>query len=544
MATAYHLTCRRDPGGRNGAVRLLNFVTRLLSAIVLAVWLAGPLFAQAIDLTVVPANAPRLALVLSNGKYPFSPLANPPNDGATMTRALRKLNFDVVEGSDLDGKKMWRAIEAFSNRVKASGPETVGLVFYAGHGLENDGENYIVPVDADIKSKSEIKRQTLSVKDIAVQLSQAGNQINILVLDACRNNPFRAFRDSSVRGLTAMGAVYGVFIASSTAAGDVALDGVGEKNSPYTRALSEALTAPGHALDDVFNSVRRRVMAATSQQQIPWESSSLVVKFYFIPPPEQVPASQQLLEAARQTRNLELLELVAQKYASSSAAAEAGKLSSEIRREAAAKAATEALRSKDAALKNREAEELKARDADALRAREADALKAKQADVLRAREAEAHKARDAERSIEEMARTVMQRAEETRNPETFDLVASLFPGTKYAPQATSKAATLRAEAAAAIAQPQLEGTELVRAIQSELLRVGCFQEPVSGRFDPATVQGLRAFSSQSDARLYWHRPTMGALRALKKETAETRCGTAQAATRPKCMQVNDEAICE
>lgn len=217
-----------------------------------------------------------------------------------------------------------------------------------------------------------------------------------------------------------------------------------------------------------------------------------------------------LKRAAKQTRNLELLELVAQKYAGSPAAAEAGKLVGELRREALEKAAAEALRSKTAAQKNKEAEEIKARDADALRAREEDALKAKEADALRAREAEAHKARDAERSIEEMARTVMQRAEETRNPETFDLVASLFPATKYAPQATAKAATLRAEAAAAIAQPQLEGTDLVRAIQSELIRVGCSKEPVSGRFDPATVQGLRAFSSQSDARLYWHRPTMGA----------------------------------
>jgi uncharacterized caspase-like protein len=416
-----------------------------------------------------------------------------------MAGVLQKLNFDVVEFHDLDRVTTWRKVEDFARRIKARGPEAVGLVFYAGHGLEDDGENYVVPVDADIRSRSEIRLQALSVRTIAEQLGKAGNQINILVLDACRNNPFRgrSFRGGTLRGLTPMGAVYGVFIASSTAAGDVALDGTGDKNSPYTSALSEAIMTPGAKLEDVFKSVRRRVRIATGEQQIPWESSSLEVDFYFIPPPQQVPAAQQLLEAGRQTRNLALLELVVQRYGGSPAAAEAEKLLRELRRDAAAAKAAEAL-----------------------------------------------DAKDYDRRIEEMARTVMRRAEESRSPEAFELVATLFPGTRYAAEAAVKAGSLRAEQAAAKAEPQLDGSELVRAIQTELLRVGCIDGQITGRFDPATIQGLRTFSNRSDARFYWHRPTMAALRALKKEAAEARCRDTPIVSQSKCMQVNGEAICE
>jgi uncharacterized caspase-like protein len=441
-----------------------------------------------------------LALVLSNGKYrSLSSLDNPANDASTMAGVLQKLNFDVVEFHDLDRVSTWRKVEDFARRIKVRGPDAVGLVFYAGHGLEDDGENYVVPVDADIRSRSEIKLQALSVRTIAEQLGKAGNQINILVLDACRNNPFRgrSFRGGALRGLTPMGAVYGVFIASSTAAGDVALDGTGDKNSPYTHALSEAIMTPGAKLEDVFKSVRRRVRIATGEQQIPWESSSLEVDFYFIPPPQQVPAAQQLLEVGRQTRNLALLELVVQRYGDSPAAAEAAKLLGELRRDAAAAKAAEAL-----------------------------------------------DAKDYDRRIEEMARTVMRRAEESRSPEAFELVATLFPGTRYAAEAAVKAGSLRAEQAAAKAEPQLDGSELVRAIQTELLRVGCRDGQVTGRFDPTTIQGLRTFSNRSDARFYWHRPTMAALRALRKEAAEARCGNAPIVSQSKCMQVNGEAICE
>jgi hypothetical protein len=189
--------------------------------------------------------------------------------------------------------------------------------------------------------------------------------------------------------------------------------------------------------------------------------------------------------------------LVVQRYGGSPAAAEAEKLLRELRRDAAAAKAAEAL-----------------------------------------------DAKDYDRRIEEMARTVMRRADESRSPEAFELVATLFPGTRYAAEAGVKAGSLRAEQAAAKAEPQLDGSELVRAIQTELLRVGCIDGQITGRFDPATIQGLRTFSNRSDARFYWHRPTMAALRALKKEAAEARCSNTPIVSQSKCMQVNGEAICE
>src|SRR5205085_7632931 len=140
-----------------------------------------------------------------------------------------------------------------------------------GHGLENDSINYLVPVSADIKKRADVAAQSLSVKRVADRLSASGNQLNILIVDACRDNPFPpSVVPTGTRGLVPMGAVYGVFIASSTGSGQPAFDG-DDGHSPYTRALAEAIVTPGEKLEDVFKSVRRQVRLATSEQQIPWE---------------------------------------------------------------------------------------------------------------------------------------------------------------------------------------------------------------------------------------------------------------------------------
>ena len=507
----------------------------------LAFWLALSSPALSADPIVVPADAPRMALVLANSKYKLlSPLANPANDAATMAGVLRKLHFNVTVSLDLDRLAMWRAVEEFAAKIKARGADTVGLVFYAGHGMEDDGENYILPVEADIRSKSEARVQGLSVRTMTEQLGKAGNHINILVLDACRNNPFagRSFRGAEVRGLTAMGAVFGVFIASSTAAGDVALDGPSGQNSPYTRALAEAVVAPGEKLEDVFKSVRRRVRNTTSQKQIPWEASSLEVDFYFVPPERQLTAAQQMLEAARQMRNEALVEMIIEKYSGTPTATEAQGLLKELRRDAAA--ASKALQ--EQAAKNKEAQELAAKTKNAQEL----AARTKEAQELAARTKEAQDlaAQNYNKRVEDMTKTLMQRAEESDNAEAFDLVAMLFPGTSYATQSQAKAGALRARQAAAQEQPQLEGNDLVLAIQTELRRIGCLQKQLDGRFDVDTIQGLRTFSTQSDARFYWHRPTMAALRALKREVGATKCTAARAVAATKCLNVNREAICE
>jgi Caspase domain len=236
--------------------------------------------------SVMSSDGPRIALVVSNGRYKnLTPLANPRNDAALMSSILRTVGFQIDERFDLDRLGLERAIEEFSEKLKdlvaSHGPAVVGLVFYAGHGIEANSTNYLVPVDAEVRTDREIEWQAVSVDRMTKRVAEPGNHLNIFILDACRNNPFRGTRSVGKRGLTPMGSVYGIYIASSTAAGDVASDGPGN-NSPYTLALAEALVTPGYKLEDVFKSVRRKVRLATEERQIPWESSSVETDFFFV----------------------------------------------------------------------------------------------------------------------------------------------------------------------------------------------------------------------------------------------------------------------
>ena len=325
-----------------------------------------------------------------------------------MSLKLKELGFEVVEAFDRDLAGLSKDVEAFAQRIKQGGRDTVSAVFYAGHGLENDGVNYLVPVNADIKKRADIRSQALSVKHVADRLSAAGGQLNILIIDACRDNPFpeNTMAPSFMLGLVPMGAVFGVFIASSTASGKAAFDG-DDDHSPYTRALADALTAPGEKLEDVFKSVRRQVRLATDERQIPWESTSLELDFYFVPPkPVPAPAAQ-LLAAAKETGNLGLFDLLLEKFPDSAEASEARTLSAELRRTQPSASAV---------------------------------------------------------PLQPAAALVLERARQVRNAEAYDLVASLFPGTAEAAEAQEAAAKLREIFALDSAGPTYEGRELVREI--------------------------------------------------------------------------------
>ena len=239
---------------------------------VLVVGHGAPSFAASEMRKTVQASAPRLALVIGNANYvKLGKLSNPGRDARLMAEKLQQLGFDVTEVADRDLKSMTADVEDFARKVKARGPETVSVLYYAGHGLENDSINYLVPVSADIKKRADVAGQSLSVKRVADRLSAGGNQLNVLIVDACRDNPFPLGVAPST-GLVPMGAVYGVFIASSTGAGKIAYDG-DDGHSPYTRALAEAIVTPGEKLEDVFKSVRRQVRLATGEQQIPWAAA-------------------------------------------------------------------------------------------------------------------------------------------------------------------------------------------------------------------------------------------------------------------------------
>ena len=169
----------------------------------------------------------------------------------------------------------------------AKGPDTVALVFYAGHGIQVDGENYLVPVDIDPKREADIPLQAVRLNDLLNTLNSVPNKKRIVMLDACRNNPFPAISASTGRGLamvdTKSGAP-GTFISYSTSPGAEAEDGTG-RNSPYTTALLNVAREPGLAIEEVFKRVRVSVNDATQGRQVPWESSSLTTDFRFFAGP-------------------------------------------------------------------------------------------------------------------------------------------------------------------------------------------------------------------------------------------------------------------
>ena len=219
----------------------------------------------------------RVALVIGNGAYQDGPLANPPNDARDMAAALRRLGFDVIEGENLNQKDMDRNIRLFGTKIRGG---SVGLFYYAGHGIQINGINYLIPVGANITMESEVKYESIDVGLVLAQMDNARNSLNIVILDACRNNPFaRSFRSAS-QGLASIDAPRGTLIAYATAPGSTAKDGTG-KNGTYTEELLRYIRTPGLSIEQVFKRVRVAVVGRTNGFQTPWESSSLVGDFYF-----------------------------------------------------------------------------------------------------------------------------------------------------------------------------------------------------------------------------------------------------------------------
>lgn len=231
----------------------------------------------------------RLALVIGNGAYRHTgQLANPPRDAHLLTGTLRSVGFTVTEVIDADAETMKRAMLEFGRSLRGS--DAVGLFFYAGHGLQVNGHNYLVPVSANITDETEAAIEAVSLSELLATMERAQTRVNIVVLDACRNNPFaRSFR-SGQQGLARVDAPTGSFVAYATAPGSVAADGTGS-NSPYTQALAGAMRQPGLAIEQVFKEVRRSVLKTTSGKQVPWDSTSLTGDFYFMGGPAS-PASR------------------------------------------------------------------------------------------------------------------------------------------------------------------------------------------------------------------------------------------------------------
>src|SRR5438105_8867293 len=223
-------------------------------------------------------NAKRIALIIGNGAYTNAPpLKNPPNDARDMANTLRALGFDVTAGINVNQRDFKRLVREFGQKLKAGGS---GLFYYAGHGVQSKGRNFLIPVDADIQSEAEVEDTAVDVNLVLGYMDDAQNGLNIVILDACRNNPFaRSFR-SATGGLAQVDAPTGTLIAYATAPGRVASDGQGQ-NGLYTSELLKQMRVPGQSVTDMFMHVRAEVMKQTTGKQVPWEASSLVGNFYF-----------------------------------------------------------------------------------------------------------------------------------------------------------------------------------------------------------------------------------------------------------------------
>jgi hypothetical protein len=222
----------------------------------------------------------RVALVIGNGDYLAGPLKNTVNDARSVARALRTAGFDVMLRENLSNKdEMKRVIREFGMKLRSGG---VGLFYYAGHGMQVNGYNYIIPVNAVITIEQEVEYEAVDVGFVMAYMENVDNSVNIVILDACRNNPFaRSFRDAR-QGLVGMTAPTGTLIAYATAPGSVASDGDGV-NGLYTQELLKQINTPGLKVEDVFKNVRRNVLDQSDGRQTPWESSSLIGDFYFFP---------------------------------------------------------------------------------------------------------------------------------------------------------------------------------------------------------------------------------------------------------------------
>jgi uncharacterized caspase-like protein len=225
-------------------------------------------------------NERRVALVIGNGGYAIGRLRNPTNDADDIAGVLEKRKFAVTLLKDANKQGMERAIKTFGETLKAGGG--VGLFYYAGHGVQIDGVNYLIPIDEELEEEVDAKYRGIDAGMVVDFVRRAGNRMNIIILDACRDNPFHKSSRSGVRGLAQMDAPEGTLIAYATGPGQTAAEGR-ERNGLYTKYLLEKMVIPGQKVEEMFKTVRVAVVKDSNKKQVPWESSSLVGDFFFTP---------------------------------------------------------------------------------------------------------------------------------------------------------------------------------------------------------------------------------------------------------------------
>jgi uncharacterized caspase-like protein len=237
----------------------------------------------------------KTALVIGNGGYRQAPLKNPVNDAQAIASALKSLGFHVIQRENATQHEMLEALREFSNQAAKS---QVRLFYYAGHGVQIKGRNYLMPIDAKAQSEDDVVQRGADLSEVLERLAIVKGGINLVILDACRNNPFnlapaqladaRGYRTRAIgarpsNGLAPVQVPSGTLVAFSTAPGSISIDNSVQGNSVYTKHLLANLNIPGLPVEKLFKQVRSAVAQETRQQQVPWESSSLMGEFCFRP---------------------------------------------------------------------------------------------------------------------------------------------------------------------------------------------------------------------------------------------------------------------
>jgi hypothetical protein len=247
-------------------------------------------FACACAALIALASAPvtasaqdRFALVIGNSKYKsVSALENPARDANAIGALLKDAGFQVTSALDLDKASMSKVIRFFTNNIAEKPENTVVLIYFAGHGVQVDGENFLVPVDATIAREADVPLEAMRMADLMAMLETVRSKTRIVILDACRDNPFGDIAKSAPRGLALVNAPAGTLLAYSTSPGHTAADGAGS-NSPFAQALLKSAREPGLPIETALKNVRLAVHGTTGGRQTPWEVSALTEPFSFFP---------------------------------------------------------------------------------------------------------------------------------------------------------------------------------------------------------------------------------------------------------------------
>ena len=255
----------------------MNFYNRIKNHQLKRCLILGPVFLVVfLCMGTVLYSQNKLALIIGNSDYENAQLRNSVNDAQDVTVMLINKGFMPTLNTNLDHDQFEESIRIFIDKIKSG---DIVLFYYSGHGMQVKGENYLIPVKEKIVAEDEIRYKSISLSMLLDKLYGSGSAINIIILDACRDNPFSGFRSSS-KGFTSVTAPIGTIISYSTAPGSVARDGEG-RNSPYTESLLECSNLSNLQLEEFFKEVRKKVLFKTSNQQQPWETSSLIEDFYF-----------------------------------------------------------------------------------------------------------------------------------------------------------------------------------------------------------------------------------------------------------------------